>query len=330
MTIDKLPSGSYRIRETVNKKTYSVTVKHKPKKYEAEELIHAKIYGTSSDVPFDNTVLKLGEEFILAGQSSKSPTTTNNYRSILKNTPDWFLDTKINDLTEDKIQRVVDEYSKTHSAKSTHNFNGFYRCVFAEIKHLKNYSIKLPKKIKKAEYEPTTIDIQRILEYSKDSRYYCVLNLLCIGLRRGEAIAITSEDLDENDVLTINKDIIYDGSSGQYILKNHPKTEASNRRIKIPKNIAEMIREQKTVFVGNPHTINEYLHKVQDALGIPRFRLHILRHFAAAVLHKSLSDKAIMQYMGWDCISTMHGIYSYNLDPHESQKEIADILSSIL
>lgn len=330
MTIEKLPSGSYRIRKTINKKTYSVTVNYKPKKYEAEELIHAKIYGENSALPYSDTVLSLAEEFILKGQEEKSPTTTNSYRSILKNTPSWFLDTKIADVTEVKIQKVVDEYSKNHSPKSVHNFNGFYKCVFAEIKHLKNYSIKLPKKVKKAEYEPTTDDIQRILEYSKNSRYNCVLNLLCIGLRRGEAIAITSADLDKDDVLTINKDIVYDGITRTYVVKDHPKTEASNRRIKIPNHIAEMIRAQEQVFVGNPHTINEYLHKVQDALGIPRFRLHMLRHFAAALLHTEFSDKAVMEYMGWDCISTMHGVYSYNLNPSERHGDIARVLSSAL
>lgn len=327
MTIDKLPSGSYRIRHTVNKRTYSVTVKNRPTKLQAEELIHAKIHGMDSDVPYSNTVLALAQKYINKDSENKSPTTLNSYRSIINNTPAWFLDEKVTDINESKVQKVVDEYARNHSAKSTHNFYGLYKCVFADLSDFRYYSIKLPRKIKKAEYQPSSKDIAQIIEYVKGTRYDCVINLLCLGLRRGEAIAISDKDLDSDDVLTINKDLVYDGATRTYIMKDHPKTEASNRRILIPHHVAEMIREQEKAFVGNPHTINEYLHKVQDALGIPRFRLHMLRHYTAAKLHKSFPDKTVMEYMGWSNIGTMHNIYSYALDVAESQQQIVDILS---
>lgn len=248
------------------------------------------------------------------------------YKSITRNTPDWFKDIPVEDLTESTIQKAIDEYASTHAPKSTNNMIGFYKCVFADLSHLNLNMVKPLKKIKKAEYEPTTRDVQRILDYIQCSRYECVLNLACIGLRRGEAIAITSDDLD-GDILTINKDTVLN-TDNTYIIKDHPKTEVSNRRILIPHQIADMIREQGYAFKGNPHTINEYLHKVQDQLGIPRFRLHILRHFASATLHKNgFTDKQIMQYMGWSSITTLHQTYNYNLDPEESQRDIADVFS---
>lgn len=43
MNITRLPSGNWRIRETRNGKTYSLTVDFKPKKYEAFQLIEEKI-----------------------------------------------------------------------------------------------------------------------------------------------------------------------------------------------------------------------------------------------------------------------------------------------
>ena len=95
--------------------------------------------------------------------------------------------------------------------------------------------------------------------------------------------------------------------------------------------IAELIREQGCVFEGNHHTVNEYLHKVQDKLGIPRFRLHMLRHFAAAYLHsKGFTDSQILSYGGWaENSDTMKRVYRYNLNPHESQKEISDTFKNI-
>ncbi len=324
MNIRKLPSGSYQIRQTLNGKNYTVTVPYKPKKYEAEELIQEKIYG--AEIPFKGTVLQKSLEYINKCRGNKSPSTIINYESMTRNTPTWFKDYLVSKLTVVVVEKCIKEYASNHSPKSTNNFIGFYKCLFADLSHLDLKSIKLLDKTKKYEYEPTTRDIQAILGYVKGTRYECVLNLACIGLRRGEAISITANDLDENNVLTINKDIIWDGK--EYIVKNHPKTEVSNRRILIPSYLAELIRKQGNAFEGNPHTINEYLHKVQDKLGIPRFRLHILRHFASATLHKNgFTDKQIMAYMGWSCISTLHQTYNYNLDPEESQKDIAEIFS---
>ncbi|MDD6633652.1 MAG: tyrosine-type recombinase/integrase [Lachnobacterium sp.] len=75
------------------------------------------------------------------------------------------------------------------------------------------------------------------------------------------------------------------------------------------------------------HTINEYLHKCQDALDIPRFRLHVLRHFAAAYLLKNgFNSTQIEDYMGWEHgSSVMQKVYAYYLNPHESQQDIASV-----
>lgn len=324
MNIRKLPSGSYQISQMLNGKRYYVTTKHKPKKYEAEELIHEKIYGSSKLMPYSNSVMQIAEDYVvICERDGKSPTTTKNYRSIIRNTPEWFLDMKPADVTAYDLQKVVDQYSKNHAPKTVKNLCGFYKSVLADFSHIRSSAIKLPKNVKKAEYEPTTQDIRRIMEYIEGSDYEIVLKLCGIGLRRGEAVAITKADLDDNDVLTINKDLVY--AQNKYVLKDHPKTEASNRRIRIPENIAELIRSKDVVFPYALNSIGRYLHTVQDALGIPRFRLHILRHYAAAYLHKNgFTDRQIMAYMGWDTASTMHQVYNYNLDPEESQKSIVD------
>lgn len=329
MNIEKLPSGKYRIRQMVNGKMYRITLDHKPKKYEIEELLHDKIYGKENALPYNSSVMELAEKYVIqCRDDGKSPATINSYKSMIRNTPDWFLDSNPIKISVDDYQKMIDEYASNHSPKSTKNINGFYKCVFADLSHIKNSSIKLPKRVKKAEYEPTTKDVMAILDYVTGTDYECVIRLATIGLRRGEACAITSKDLDADDVLTINKDMVYNGS--EYVLKDHPKTTASNRRIKIPHKTAELIRKQGKAFSGYPNSVCRYLHSVQDALEIPRFRLHILRHYAAAYLHKNgFTDKQIMAYMGWDTIATMHQVYNYNLDPNESQQNIVDVFDNL-
>lgn len=329
MTIEKLPSGNYRITQMVNKKRYRLTIDHKPKKYEAEELMHDLIYGVEDTMPYTASVMEKAEKYVLkCSDEGKSPATIRSYKSMIKNTPDWFLDLNAKKISVIDYQKMINEYAEKRSAKSVKNLNGFYKCVFADLSHIKNSSIKLPKKPKKAEYEPTTDDIQRILKRVTGSDYECAIRLACCGLRRGEIVAITNKDIDKQDVLTINKDMVYNGS--EYVLKDHPKTDASNRRIKVPSAIAKLIRENGYAYNGYPNNIGRYLHKVQDELKIPRFRLHILRHYAAAYLHKKgFTDKQIMAYMGWETITTMHQVYNYNLDPSESQKEIVNVFEDL-
>ena len=328
MTIEKR-GNSYRITYYIKGERHRITVDHKPTKFEAEELVQKAITGCA-DVPYNNTVMQLATDYIaVCLKKKKSPATISGYRSMLKNTPVWFLDLSIKNVSVESFQKVIDEYAEKHSPKSTKNLHGFYKCVFADLSHIKNSTIVLPKKEKKAEYEPTTKDIQRILEHIKGSDYECVLNLCAIGLRRGEAMAITSADLDEDNVLTIDKDLVKDDDLKKYIIKDHPKTEASNRRIRIPESIANMIREKEVVYTLYPNSLSRYLHTVQDQLKIPRFRLHILRHYASALLHKKgFTDRQIMTYMGWETAETMHKVYNYNLDPGETQKDISDVFAS--
>jgi integrase len=206
---------------------------------------------------------------------------------------------------------------------------GLLRSTFARYRPELVLSVNLPSREVKSEYEPTTKDIQAIIEHSAGTRYHIPLQLAILGLRRGETCALTLSDLSEDNVLTINKDLVLD-SSNRYIVKDHAKTQASNRRILLPGSLADEIRSQGYIWQGNPHTINEYLHKAQDALGIPRFRLHMLRHFCVAYLHKQgFTSEQIMGWGGWETDSVMKRAYRYNLDPSESRKDIADKLGGL-
>lgn len=331
MTIEKLPSGSYRVRQQLNGKRYALVFDHKPSNREIMQALSEKVADFEAQVAKEGQVGSYAIKYIdKLRQEGKSPATIRGYVSLAKNTPDWFSEIDLAELSNDDIQQFINSYKKNHSAKSVANMIGFYRAILSEYRPAFILKVKLPTKQKNFEYEPSTADIQAILEYAKNSRYYLFLRLAVLGLRRGEAACITSKDLNKANILTINKDMVLDENNG-YVIKNTPKTAASNRRILIPKDVADLIRNQEVVFEGNLHTVNEYLHKVQDTLEIPRFRLHILRHFAAAFLLKNgFTTKQIEDYMGWEHgSSTMQKVYAYNLDPEESQKDIADIFNKL-
>lgn len=317
MTIEKLKNGRYRVRQQIDGHRYTKTLDHKPTQKEALRII-AELTQTPYFAPIGSVGSYIDKYITDCEKRLKSPTTTRNYRSILRNLPGDLLTRDLASIDQSFVQQMIDIYAETHSPKSVRNANGLLMAVIRRYKPDLILTINLPPERKKPVYEPKTSDVMRILDYSEGTRYECALKLACLGLRRSEIIAITADDLN-GSILTISKAKVLNDQN-EYVLKS-TKTDATVRRILIPDALAELIRKQGSVFTGNPHTINEYLHKCQDNLNIPHFNLHYLRHFAAAFLHKSgYTDEQIIAYMGYSTSDCMRRVYRYNLDPEEAQK----------
>lgn len=79
------------------------------------------------------------------------------------------------------------------------------------------------------------------------------------------------------------------------------------------------------VYSGFPGQILRYLNRTQDALGIPRFKLHALRHYYASMSHSlGIPDSYIMQAGGWKSDSTLKAVYRHAMkDKTEEMQEFA-------
>lgn len=329
MKIEEHGNG-YRVRKMYKGKTFTAFFDHKPTQKEALLAISSLMEGGESSG--DKGSVKEAAEKYIADRRKRglSPSTLIGYKSSLRNTPEWFLEMNAFDVEQKDIEKLISEYSLTHSPKTVSNLSNFYRGVFRFIRPKFVYMVEIPRRVKKMKYEPTTRNVMDILEYAKGSRYSVFLQLAVLGVRRGEIAALTPEDLDGSNVLTINKDMIKSEGIG-YEIKEIPKTSASNRRILIPSGLAEEIREKGYIFKGDIAQPYKYLQQIQDELGIPHFPLHVLRHFAAAYLNKKgFTRDQILQFCGWEKSSNvMERVYSYNLDPEESQKDISDAFDSL-
>ena len=330
MNIEQLPSGSYRIRQMYKGKLYLVTVPYKPTQKEALKLLADKMEDSpppkvDKSPTFDTYCTK----FIESKEKNCSPATIRSYLTMQKGLSDDFKSMRLLDITSLDVQHELDAYGQNRQPKSVKNMYSLIHSVFALYRPSYKLTIKLPTIVKKAEYEPTTSDIKRIRQAIKGTRYQAVIELCILGLRRGEAVAVTSDDIDEHNVLTISKDIVQDKNE-KYVIKNRPKTEDSIRRIPLSQDLADLIRTQGKAYEGDVHEVNVQLHRVQRALNIPEFRLHMLRHFCAAYLHKQrFTDEQIMAWMGYSSPDIMRSVYRYNLDPHESMSQIKDSFSML-
>lgn len=317
MTIDKLPSGSYRIRKQIDHKTYSATVDHRPTIKEANAILAEKVKRPTGKTPLKSAA----EAYIDSRRNIVSPSTIRGYMKLVRGIPEAFAGLSIQDMRSADLQALVNAYAPGRSPKTVKNMSCFISAVLRENDIILRQPT-LPQKEAKEIYIPTADDVRRIFEYLKGSDYEIPITLAALGLRRSEIAALVPADLNGNR-LTINKALVQD-ERGDYVLKS-TKTTASTRVITIPEHIAERIREQGFVYDKYISKMYYALQGACDALGIPRFPLHKLRHFYASYMHDlGYSDAQIAEIGGWrDGSRVMKQVYRHAMGVSEAAASMA-------
>lgn len=324
--IEELPSGNYRVRKTVNGKTVSLIFDHKPRDMEALKAI-TKVADT---IPVKNSFASCAESYLRSKENVISPSTIGGYESILRNIPDDFKLMKLSTITQVEVQCLINDYATTHAPKSTHNLHGFVSAVLRHFRPDFILHTTLPQEKPNEDYIPTEEDVRKILDISKGTRYHIPFQLALMGLRRSEVCALTLDDIDfENNILTINKAKVRDEKSNTKWTVKGTKTKSSTRKVYIPDNLVKEIQEAGTIYDGYPGQLLKNLHRFQDILGLPRFRLHDARHFFASYAHsQGVSDADIIATGGWKSDHVMKKVYRHEMKQKEAQKEVFDKLLS--
>ena len=311
MTIERLPSGSYRVTKMVNGKRYRAVFAQKPTLMEAEDKIHTLI---------DNEALRSKESmreasinYIELKRNVLSVRTVREYTMYAKNRfPDWFMDKPLEEITEIDIQKLVNELSADKAPKTVYALVGFIRAILGTYRKDMDISPTMPQKVKKMPYIPTSSEVKQILDYTKEHapHFYVPLALASYcGLRRSEILALEPTDLS-NEMLTISKALVED-EEGNWVHKV-TKTTESTRTVPCPSHIAKIIRSQGYVYKGGAQSIANYLLRVENELGISRFSLHKLRHFWASELLKTVPIKDVAELGGWSDFTTLQKIYAHS------------------
>lgn len=111
-------------------------------------------------------------------------------------------------------------------------------------------AVKLPKVEKRKKRAPTVEEYRRLREASKGHRLWIAVPLLFLaGLRLGEMLALTWEDIDMKErLIHVSKTLSTENGSGKAYLKHSPKTKAGFRHIPICDELYAMLqtyREQQ-------------------------------------------------------------------------------------
>ena len=323
MNIEKLPSGNYRVTQMYQGKRYRITVDHKPSQKEAVQLLAEAMDGCEVKGTFQAACT----DYINSKRNVLSPRTIREYEFYPNRLPKWFVKTPVSQIDAPVVQKCVNELAKELAPKTVRSLHGFISAVLGMAKPNLTLKTTLPRMEKAEPYIPSKNDVERLIEASEGTQYHIPIQLAFYGLRRGEICALEITDLDDNNILHINKDLVQT-SSGEWI-KKPPKTSTSTRDIPIDDSLAAEIRKQGYIFKGHPETITNFFRRTQDKLGMEHFSPHKMRHlFASILLDKGYDMKTIQGLGGWKGNETISKVYSHSLklkDEEARKKIIEDI-----
>lgn len=332
MKIEQLPSGSYRLRQTYQGKTYTVIVPYKPTQKEATILMSEKMQ--NAPVKHARTTFETAcGNYIDLKRNILSPRSVREYTLYIHRYPEWFIKTDLAEINQEKVQQCINELSAHLAPKTVRSLHGFISAVLGVYRTDLRLSTTLPQKVKNEAYIPTADEVKRILALTKEKQpmFYAPLALasLC-GLRRSEILALELKDIHDGEV-HISKALVED-ERGEWTLKT-TKTTGSTRAVPIPKDVEDFIRQQGYVYSGGAESIAKFLKRAEHILGIEEFSLHKLRHFfASQLLSNGVPIKDVQELGGWDNLETLQKIYAHAMSAKtkEGRKKISeDLMKSI-
>lgn len=150
-----------------------------------------------------------------------------------------------------------------------------------------------------------------------------LIGLYC-GLRRGELLALTTDDVHlEERYITINKQF----QNGKIV---PPKTNAGFRKVPILDNLYPYLKDidltkSDRLFPIKEHAIMEHFHNALKASGLygQGFTLHSLRHtFATRCAEKNIASSVTQKWVGHTTADMTQSVYTHVNEDFE-QEEIA-------
>ncbi len=269
----------------------------------------------------------------------------------------YFRNYYVDELTIKKYinwQTIIEEKGFQYSYKSTLHtcfvtflnycikFYSLNKNVASIVGNFKNHEIK------KKEIIWNIDEFNQFIKVVDNITYNVLFKLFYFtGLREGEALALTWEDIDlNNNYIYINKTATrFFDKKGNRIM-NNPKTEKSNRIISIDNKLERELKDLKSYYKNKYNKFNEkffvfggtktipattltrYKNKYCDLANVNRIAIHKLRHSHAILLYQNnVPIDEISNRLGHSKISMTTDCYLKYLPKNE--KNVITTLNSL-
>ena len=322
----KQSSGKWRIQIMVNGKRYSVTDKD-PKvcKQKAKELY------AGLDVELSVTPLTVGDaidKYLESQIGTLSPSTLSVYERYRRNYLQNIMDCHLKDLTSSLIQTAISA-DKKHgkSSKTIRNAYGLLTATLRMYRPKFSPNVNLPKPEKTEIEIPTEDEMRRIWAEARGTKYELPIILASwLGLRMSEIRGLKFDDF-HGTKLHIQRAIVRT-NSGDAI--KGTKSYSGDRWITCPQQIVDLVNQQQGrdgyVCWYSESTIYNGFVRVCERAGVPHYRFHDLRHFAASEAHSlGVPDKYQMKRMGHKTNDMLRKVYQHTMrDKEDTYANIID------
>ena len=169
---------------------------------------------------------------------------------------------------------------------------------------------------------------------SKKTNYLGIIICLYTGIRLGELLALTWNDIDlKSGIMTISKTAYRIKQNGKpQVVIDKPKTKNSSRLIPLPKQLLEILKRAKRIsksdFVLSTRTggivgtraYQKTYERILRKLNIPYKNFHSLRHtFATRAVELGIDVKSLSEIMGHKNPTVTLQRYTHSLLSYKSE-----------
>ena len=292
------------------KKYTSITADTKKK----AELLAAQysLQEKMADLP---TFGQAAERFFSANSNTLSPNTVRGYRNCHARLSD--LDhIRIDRLTNEQIQKTINQMAGKYSYKTIKNTYGFFTAVISMFDPSRVFQVSFPEPAPVEVHVPTTSEVQLMIKTAQGEMKLAIQLAAFGSLRLGEVCALKSDCIFE-DHIQIRRNYVMDENK-KWLIKESPKTFAGFRDVPLQPDLIEDLRaavkEDGLVFHRKPNSLSDGFRKHCRKIGLFPYKFHSLRYYFATFCHaQGIPDQYIMKIGGWDDANTMTRIYRHTL-----------------
>ncbi len=310
MRAEKTASGKWRAR-AYNKYTKKQKSFTSESKKEAERLARQYQYEIRHAPEQEMTFGEAYDLYIAANKQSWSKSTLDDRKRWKTTRLKDLIPLPINSITDEYLQKWVDELAKEVSAKTVKNYFDPVRSTLKRYRKQRAIYIIMPKGKKPKLKLPSEATVRALLELVEDDPKFCVpVYLAAFGcMRRGEIAALDLSHINFfNNTIFIEWNKSEDGH-GWYL--KEPKN-GTVRTISVPPVILSKIKKHGMPDIPNPNAFSTDFCRFVKEKGLPHLRFHDLRHYCAARMLSSLIPISVVQeYGGWKDKNVLLEIYDY-------------------